>query len=157
MNGDGYVNDLLYVPNGFGDVLFSGGATMEQAFFDWLSENPDLKRYAGGPAERNGSRNGWVNTFDLRISQELPGFFDGHKSEIWLDVMNVGNLLNKDWGRIEEQSPFSDLRAVNFVGIDQASGKYIYDFNRSRVWSPALYDNKGQSRWALQLGFRYKF
>ncbi len=157
MNGDGYVNDLLYVPNGFGDVLFSGGATMEQAFFDWLSENPDLKRYAGGPAERNGSRNGWVNTFDLRISQELPGFFDGHKSEIWLDVMNVGNLLNKDWGRIEEQSPFSDLRAVNFVGIDQASGKYIYDFNRSRVWSPALYDDKGQSRWALQLGFRYKF
>ncbi|WP_407354404.1 carboxypeptidase regulatory-like domain-containing protein [Luteimonas sp. R10] len=157
MNGDGYTNDLLYVPNGPGDVLFSGGAAMEQAFFEWLSENPELQSHAGGPAARNGSRNDWVNTFDLRISQELPGFFDGHKSEIWLDVMNVGNLLNKDWGQIYDQSPYSDLRAVNFVGIDEATGKYVYNFDRDRVWEPGLYDDTGQSRWALQLGFRYKF
>ncbi|WP_024889780.1 TonB-dependent receptor [Luteimonas huabeiensis] len=154
-NGDGYTNDLLYIPTGPGDVIFTGGAAMEQAFFDWLSGQPDLQRYAGGAAERNGSRSGWINTFDLRISQELPGFFDGHKSEIWLDVMNVGNLLNKDWGQIVDQSPYSDLRAVTFAGVQD--GKYVYNFDPNRVWSPALYDDKGQSRWALQLGFRYKF
>jgi len=164
MNGDGYVNDLLYVPSGPGDVLFGRrnddgvfvqDAAMEQAFFDFLAAHPDLQRYAGGVAERNASRNGWINTFDIRISQELPGFFSGHKSEIWLDVMNVGNLINKDWGRIVEQSPFSDLRTVNFVGLDEETGKYMYNFNGA--WEPALYDNEGQSRWALQLGFRYKF
>lgn len=166
MNGDGYVNDLLYVPSGPGDVLFGtrdsdgvfvANPAMEQAFFSWLSGHPDLQRYAGGPAGRNGSRNGWLNTFDIKISQELPGFFSGHKSEIWLDIMNVGNLINKDWGRIMEQTPFSDLRAVQFVGIDEASGRYIYNFNENQVWSPLLYDNQGQSRWALQVGFRYKF
>ncbi|MCD9030694.1 carboxypeptidase regulatory-like domain-containing protein [Luteimonas sp. Y-2-2-4F] len=154
-NGDGYTNDLLYIPTGPGDVVFTGGAAMEQAFFEWLSGHPDLQRYAGGAAERNASRSGWINTFDLRISQELPGFFDGHKSEIWLDVMNVGNLLNKDWGQIVDQSPYSDLRAVTFAGVQD--GKYVYNFDPNRVWSPVLYDDRGQSRWALQVGFRYKF
>ncbi|MFC4727892.1 TonB-dependent receptor [Coralloluteibacterium thermophilus] len=157
MNGDGYVNDLLYVPAGRGDVLFTGGAEMENAFFEWLNQHPDLARYAGGPAERNGSRNSWVNTFDIRVSQEFPGFFAGHKSELVLDIMNVGNLINKDWGRVEEQSPFSDLRAVNFRGVDEATGKYIYDFNESQVWTPRLYDDNGLSRWSAQLTFRYRF
>ena len=155
MNGDGYTNDLLYVPNGPGDVLFSGGAAMEQNFFDWLSRNPDLFRYRGQVAEKNGSRNPFVNSFDIRISQELPGFFNGHKSEIWLDVMNVGNLINKDWGHIEYQSPYSDMRAVRFVGIDQATGKYVYNFDESAVYKRFLTDV--ESRWSLQLGFRYKF
>ncbi len=155
MNGDGYVNDLLYVPSGPGDVMFTGGAEMEQAFFNWLSRNPDLQRYAGGVAERNGSRNPWVNTFDIRISQELPGFFKGHKSELWLDIMNVGNLIDKSWGVIQYQSPFTDMRAVNFQGVDQESGRYIYNFVESQVFTPSITDL--QSRWSLQLGFRYKF
>jgi hypothetical protein len=155
MNGDGYTNDLLYVPNGPGDVLFSGGATMETAFFDWLERNPDLARYRGQVAERNGSRNPWVNNIDIRISQELPGFFKGHKSEIWLDIMNVGNLINKDWGHIEYQSPYSDMRAVRFIGLDQATGKYVYNFDESAVYKRFLTDV--ESRWSLQLGYRYKF
>ena len=155
MNGDGYSNDLLYVPSGLGDVLFSGGADMEAKFFDWLDRNPDLARYKGQVAERNGSRNPWVNNFDVRISQELPGFFKGHKSEIWLDIMNVGNLLNKDWGQIAYQSPYSDMRAVEFVGLDQATGKYVYNFDEGRVYTRYLTDP--ESRWSLQLGFRYKF
>lgn len=155
MNGDGYTNDLLYVPSGPGDVLFSGGAAMETAFFDWLERNPDLARYRGQVAERNGSRNPWVNTVDIRISQELPGFFKGHKSEIWLDIMNVGNLINKDWGHIEYQSPYSDMRAVRFVGLDQATGKYVYNFDENAVYKRFLTDL--ESRWSLQLGYRYKF
>lgn len=157
MNGDGYVNDLLYIPSGPGDVLFTGGAEMEAAFYDWLGRTPELMSYAGGATPRNGFRNPWVNTFDIRISQELPGFMEGHKSELWLDIMNVGNLINKDWGQIWDQSPYSDMRAVDFVGIDDATGKYIYNFDERRVFTRNLYDNIGQSRWALQLGFRYKF
>ena len=154
-NGDGYTNDLIYVPSGPGDVKFSGGAAMETAFFQWLGENPELARYAGGVAERNANRNPWVNNFDLRVTQELPGLFEGHKSEVWVDVMNVGNLLNKDWGRITYQSPYSDMRAIRYVGVDQASGKYIYNFAESAVWNPAITDF--ESRWSVQVGFKYRF
>ncbi len=154
MNGDGYTNDLLYIPGGAGEVLFTGGAEMEAAFFEWVNAN-GLAGYKGGVVERNGLRNSWVNQFDLRISQELPAFFKGHKSEIWLDVMNVGNLINKDWGRIQYNSAYGDRVAVDFQGVDQATGKYIYNFDPSRVTKEAWTD--WESRWSLQLGFRYKF
>lgn len=156
-NGDGRVNDLFYVPNGPGDVIFTGGAAMEQAFFDYMARNPDLARYRGGVAKPGGERSSWVNNFDVRISQQLPGFFDGHKSEVWLDVMNVGNLINKDWGRIEEVGfPFGKGIA-SFAGIDPATGKYRYTFNEANIRDEQLRDNRGESRWALQVGFRYRF
>ncbi|MEZ0469629.1 hypothetical protein [Luteimonas salinilitoris] len=41
-------------------------------------------------------------------------------------------------------------------GINE-DGQYIYDFDADGVFEERLYDNTGQSRWALQLGFRYKF
>jgi len=155
MNGDGYVNDLLYVPSGPGDVMFSGGAAMEASFFNWLSANPDLARWRGQVAPRNSSRNPFVNNFDIRISQELPGFFRNHKSEVWLDVMNVGNLINKDWGHILYQSPYTDMRAVRFIGVDQATGKYVYNFDESAVYT--RFWTEPESQWSLQVGFRYKF
>ncbi|KAF1686157.1 Oar protein [Pseudoxanthomonas broegbernensis] len=155
MNGDGYSNDLLYVPGGPGDVIFSGGVAMEQAFFEWLGRHPDLARYRGGVAARNGSRNPWVNSLDIRVSQELPGFFRGHKSEIWLDVLNVGNLIDKNWGRIDYASPYGDRTVVDFVGVDQATGKYVYNFNPDSISAIPVTD--WESRWSVQVGFRYKF
>ncbi|MCG6118616.1 MAG: carboxypeptidase regulatory-like domain-containing protein [Aquimonas sp.] len=156
-NGDGRSNDLFYVPSGRGDVLFTGGAAMEQAFFDYLSRTPELARFAGSTVSPGSDRSPWVNTFDLRFSQELPGFFDGHKSEIWLDIQNVGNLINNDWGRIEEIGfPFAQGIA-NFRGIDQATGRYIYEFNEANIRDLTLRDNRGESRWSAQIGFRYRF
>lgn len=156
-NGDGRVNDLLYVPSAPGDVIFTGGAAMQAAFFDYLARNPELAAYKGRVAEANGNRSSFVNNFDVRVSQEFPGFLSGHKSEIWLDVLNVGNLLNKDWGRIEEVGfPFGQ-GIVSYAGIDQATGKYRYTFNEANIRDEVLRDNRGESRWALQVGFRYKF
>ena len=156
-NGDMETNDLFYVPAGPGDVLFTGGAAMEAAFFDWLAQHPELAGYAGKVAPRNMSRSSWVNQFDVRISQELPGFFEGHKSMIWLDIMNIGNLINKDWGQINEIGfPFG-RRVAEMAGIDPATGKYIYDFDPSGVFTERLYDGAGQSRWAVQVGFKYEF
>lgn len=171
MNGDGRTyNDLFYVPKGRGDVLFTGGAAMEEAFFNWLSNNSQLERYAGGVTPQNAGRAGWVNTFDVRITQQLPGFMKGHKSEIWLDIQNVGNLLNKKWGRINDFGFYADQGIANFRGIDPSTGKYIYEFRDQRVGNlnPTVTDpafanadadgfNTGVSQWSLQLGFRYKF
>lgn len=170
MNGDSRsFNDLVYVPSGPGDVQFgalsSSGAftanpAMEQAFFEWL-EGQDLARYKGSVAPANSGRAGWVNTFDVRISQELPGFFKGHKSQIWLDIQNVGNLINKDWGHIYDYGFFADQAVVNYQGINPATGKYVYNFTgaQSPIVANADADgfNVGVSQWSLQLGFRYQF
>jgi outer membrane receptor protein involved in Fe transport len=156
-NGDGRTNDLLYVPSGPGDVIFTGGAAMEAAFFDYLSRNPELARFAGSTVSPGSDRSPWVNTFDIRFSQELPGFFKGHKSEVFLDIQNVGNLIDKDWGRTEEVGfPFGQ-GIVAFAGIDQATGRYRYTFNESNIRDLTLRDNRGESRWSAQIGFRYRF
>lgn len=168
-NGDGRsANDLFYVPAGPGDVLFgslsSGGVftpnpTAEKAFFDWLAQNPQLARYAGTYAPQNAGRASWVNTFDLRFTQQLPGFFKGHKSEIWVDIQNFGNLLNKDWGHIYDYGFFANQRVASAVGI--YDGKYVYDYRFADEPSVANGDsdgfNTGVSQWAVQVGFRYRF
>jgi len=168
-NGDGRTaNDLFYVPAGPGDVLFGnltrgGGftadAAMEKNFFDWLAANPDLAKYAGGVAPANKFRSGWINTFDIRITQQLPGFMKGHKSEIWLDIQNVGNMLNKDWGNIYDYGFYANARVATLQGI--YDGKYVYNFRNADSPAVANQDadgfDAGVSQWSLQLGFRYQF
>lgn len=169
VNGDNRsANDLFYVPSGPGDVLFgslsSTGAftanpAMEQAFFDYLRSNPDLARWAGGSVPQNAGRAQFVNTFDVRLSQELPGFWKGHKSQIWLDIQNVGNLINDDWGHIYDYGFFANNRIASAVGT--YDGKYVYQFNRADLPTAANGDadgfNTGVSQWSLQMGFRYQF
>ncbi|WMJ68601.1 carboxypeptidase regulatory-like domain-containing protein [Stenotrophomonas sp. 24(2023)] len=161
-SGAGFFNDLFYVPNGPGDVKFTGGAAMEKAFFDWLAKNPQLAKYQGQIAPANAFRTKWINSFDVRISQELPGLFEGHKTELALDIMNVGNLLNKKWGRIEDYGFNSTARVASYAGIDPATGKYIYNFTGSTD-TPTVQENNndkgntGVSRWSMQLTLKYKF
>ncbi|MFL9582445.1 TonB-dependent receptor [Stenotrophomonas sp. AB1(2024)] len=167
-NGDSRsANDLFYVPTGPGDVLFGNlvgstftpDAAMEKSFYEWLANNPQLAKYAGSHAPANQFRTGWINTFDLRISQELPGFMKGHKSEIWLDVQNIGNMINKDWGNIYDYGFFADARVATLQGIKD--GKYVYNFRGAD--EPAVANNDadgfdvGVSQWSVQLGFRYQF
>ncbi|MCD9029777.1 carboxypeptidase regulatory-like domain-containing protein [Luteimonas sp. BDR2-5] len=153
-NGDGRLNDLLYIPSGPGDVLF-GSPAEEAAFWAYVDGNEYLRSHKGQVAGRNADRNKWVNQFDIRISQEFPGFFNGNKAEVWLDILNVGNLIDKKWGRVEEIGFPSMKGIVEYGGIDSATGKYVYRFNTPD--EATIYDDKGISRWALQVGFRYKF
>ncbi len=163
VNGDSAgTNDLFYVPSGYGDVLWTGGAAMEKSFFDWLDKTPDLAGYKGQVVPANSHRAKWVNSFDMRISQELPGLFKGHKTELALDIMNVGNLLNKKWGLIDDYGFFSTRRIANYAGIDPATGKYVYNFSGSTD-NPAIQENNndkgntGVSRWSMMLSLKYKF
>jgi len=169
-NGDGAAtNDLFYVPTGPGDVLFGsvvGGrfvqdAAMEKQFFDWLAQNPELDAFRGGVVPANQHRSKWTNSFDVRISQEFPGFMKEHKGEIALDIMNVSNLLNKKWGLIDDYGFYATRRVANYAGIDPATGKYVYSFTGAD--SSAIQENnndKGNtavSRWSMQLTLKYKF
>lgn len=161
LNGDGLGgNDLMYIPSGpgSGEVVFAGGQAEEAKFWEIVNAHPELAGAKGRVVARNGSYSPWVNNFDLRISQEVPGFLPKHKGVISFDILNVGNLLNKRWGRIDEiafQSNGGQARSfVNYKGLD-ANGKYIYslgsleDFTRRQT--------KGESQWALQVTARYEF
>lgn len=175
-NGDGRTfNDLFYVPAGPGDVQFgtlsatgvyTANPAAEAAFFTWLETQEGLSKYKGTYAPENAFRAGWVNTFDIRVTQEFPGFMDGHKSKLWVDIQNVGNLLNKDWGHIEDYGFNANVAAAQLVGINRATGKYVYNYRAGTEFGQATAkgiptnadsQTNGISQWSLQVGFKYEF
>ncbi|MES2018248.1 MAG: carboxypeptidase-like regulatory domain-containing protein [Pseudomonadota bacterium] len=164
LNGDGLTNDLMYIPKAFGsgDVTFYGDSvgntTNERKFWDIVDANDALKSAAGGVVKRNSDFAKWTNSFDMRISQEIPGIWSNNKATFTLDFMNVGNMLNKKWGRINEiifQPQGGNARSfVNYAGLD-ANGKYIYVV--TPLEAPELRQTKGESQWAIQATVKYEF
>ena len=75
-------NDLMYIPSGPGSARWcsAGGATDEARFWDIVYRSPELTRSMGKVTKRNGSASPWVNNFDLRLSQEVPGLRTGHRA-----------------------------------------------------------------------------
>ncbi len=163
LNGDGVTgNDLMYIPSapGSGEVEFRGRnanetpAQAEAAFWEVVNGNPELSAARGGVVGRNTSFAPWVNSFDMRFSQELPGFMSKHTATFTLDILNFGNLLNKKWGHIDEIDFPSRRRFVNYAGVN-AQGKYIYSMGS--VDPLITQQGERQSQWAIQATLRYSF
>lgn len=166
MNGDNVSgNDLMYIPKGpqSGEVVFAGDTAAnhpnEDRFWAIVAANKELSDAKGTVVSRNGSYAPVVHNFDMRISQETPGFSPKHKGVFSLDILNVGNLINKEWGRINEMgfsaSGGSRRTFVNYGGID-AQGRYVYAV-KSADDDLTLRQAKGESQWALQVTARYEF
>jgi hypothetical protein len=165
MNGDGVAgNDLMYIPSGpgSGQVVFLGDTatsrTNEDRFWSIVDSFDGLRDARGGVVKRNSEFAPWTNSIDARLSQEFPGFMKGNKATVSLDILNVGNLLNKKWGRINEigfTSAGGFTRTfVNYAGIDSA-GRYIYSLANLKDFTTR--QERGESQWALQMTLRYEF
>jgi hypothetical protein len=164
-NGDGLAgNDLMYIPSapGSGEVVFAQGtfaspAAAEASFWNTVYTYPELTRSRGGNTKRNGSFSPFANSFDLRISQEVPGIMAGHKGMIIFDMLNVGNMIDRRYGRIDEvafQSNGGAARSfVRYAGMQD--GKYVY--NVIPVEDLTTRQARGESQWAVQVTLKYEF
>lgn len=165
-NGDGINgNDLFTVPT-LGNIAYSTNSTAADraAFERFLAEVPGLADNQGRVAERNSENSPNVNQFDLRITQDLPGFFGDNRAQLFLDIQNIGNLINKDWGQIDEVGFPYNLNVARFAGVN-AAGQVVYDVanyvneatGAETFPRPGRRDAVGESRWTIQVGFRYEF
>ena len=157
MNGDSvFGNDLMYIPSapGSGEVEFKGGAAEEAKFWDIVNANSALAAAKGGVVGRNNQFAPWVNNVDLRVTQELPAWSAKHKASISFDILNLGNLLNKKWGRIDEIGFPSNRSFVNYAGMN-AAGKYVYSLGSTEDY--VTRQAAGESQWAIQVTLKYEF
>jgi hypothetical protein len=162
MNGDGQAgNDLMYIPTrqGSGEVKFAGGAAEEQRFWDVVNQYAELRNSAGKVVSRNSGTAPWVSNFDVRLTQEIPGFASTHKAKIKFDIFNFGNLINRKWGRIDEvafQSAGGAARSfVNYKGTEAGTGRYVYSLGSTEDYTTR--QAKGESQWAAQISLSYEF
>lgn len=173
VNGDNISNsgaggDPAYIPLLSDPRVSYGSATQEQidAFQSFINNDPYLSSHRGRIAGRNGVRQPWVNQLDVGLQQELPGFGEGHKSIIRLDIFNFLNALNKNWGVTNRVSSgfFENRRLVGVSGV--SNGQYVYNLGApgTTPWENyAVYDASGTSpsrvvsRWSVLLTLRYSF
>ncbi len=163
VNNDGFdANDLFYIPNDNSEILLgkiqSGNyVAAPQSTYDefnsFIDNNEYLKDNRGSISERNGARNPWRNTLDLKISQEIPDFVGVGRFQLSLDILNVLNLLNSEWGY--DEGVFSTYQIAGFQGR-LADGRPVYSFSKPANNTPFAADDSN-SRWAMQLGIRYTF
>lgn len=110
---------LLYLPTDANDPNVIFAPTFNTAaFFDTVTAL-GLDKYRGSVIPRNEFQSDWYSQWDVRFEQEIPGVLKGHKAKAFVVIDNVGNLLNSDWGVIN-QAGFPG--SVQLVNINEAAG-----------------------------------
>ena len=164
------LKDLIYVPRNQSEMTFvdikSGStvtftAAQEAAAWDaYIIQDPYLSHRRGQYAERGGAFLPMVSQADLSITQTVfTDFLEKRQNfEIRLDILNIGNLINNDWGQAQHFVSLSPLivasPAVNAAGQPQYT---------MRVVNGALMGHTYEKNTALtdvyrfQLGLKYYF
>ncbi len=156
VNNDGTIgNDLIFVPASVSDVVVRGGTPEQLEAF--IAGDPGLAAHRGEIVPRNASRSPWTNRMDARLAFEVPFNEGRRKVELTVDVLNVLNLLNSDWGRFQFTSN-QNISPIRYGGIDAATGKPIYDIATlaSPTYTKFITDDL-RSRWQAQFGARIRF
>ncbi|WP_343328869.1 TonB-dependent receptor [Polaribacter staleyi] len=130
-----------YIKDSYNEVL--NDPETSESFKEYLKES------FGGFAERNGGKNPFSATVDLRLQKKFNLSNDKHSLELSADVFNFMNLLNKEWGRSHN---FGNRDFMNINGFDQATSSYQYNVQTGAGIEPI-----NGTPWRLQLGVRYSF
>jgi hypothetical protein len=151
VNGDGRdQNDRPFISR---NLQFDADSS-RTIFNELLEEHDCLADQLDRIASRNSCRNPWWHSFDLRLSRSFTTI-RGQRAEILLDMFNVLNVLNEDWGRFMAVFGSANLSPLTAQRFDAATGNVVYSANRS-------FGGTGPSgfepfQFQAQLGVRYRF
>ncbi|GLP95167.1 TonB-dependent receptor [Paraferrimonas sedimenticola] len=147
---------LPYIPTGPNDPNVRFKSEADYNHFMKTVNELGLGKYAGGFVPKGALNQPWVNTLDFRVTQEIPGFTKEHKGLLYVDVRNVLNLLNKDWGHVKYQN-FGN-KSIGRFDVDESTGQLVYSsdprFVNSQNWN--MFDVH-RSAWQVKVGVRYLF
>jgi len=152
---------LIYVPIDQNDISLVDGdltASEQWALLDnFINEDDYLSTRRGMYAETNGSRTPFTHQFDLRIAQNLGVNLGGvgNRLQLTLDIFNVGNLINKNWG-VLYGNPFA-YRLIDIEGIEADGTTPTFSFSEELTGKERFGINDNLSRWRGRIGLRYTF
>jgi len=160
---------LVYVPNDINDINLVSYTVGDQTItpeMQWANLNeviendPGLSSRRGQYAEKNGSRAPWTNFLDFAIRQDLGASLGGntHRLQLSLDIFNVANLINKNWGvRYNIPGDFNNYFLYDLEGYaaDGTTPEFTY---RDEDQGVERFDISNlSSRWSMRVGARYIF
>ncbi len=166
VNGDGMGgNDLIYIPRNQSEIIFDPytvGATTVTAAEQWaafdkfIAQDAYLSANRGKIAERFGAINPWFSNIDLKILQDIKLDLGSrpHTFQVSLDILNVGNMLNSNWG-VRQVASSAATSPLQLTTID-VNGAPHFTF-KGNVTKTYVDDPGLNSRWQAQIGVRYIF
>lgn len=170
MNGDGVVNDLLYIPANANELKFVdltvGGNVISadkqrQMFEQFINQDKYLSSHRGEYAGANEALLPWVNRFDLHIAQNFEigkciGRGGKESAQLSLDIMNAGNLLCSKWGVVKTNLSSNGGMPLKYAGTtDRDEPQYQIETVGGRPVSNSFEPLNSQSNcWYIQLGIR---
>lgn len=154
--GNNSSRNLAYIPTGINDPVIApnSNAVAVQNLVNYINSNSDLSAMRGTIADRNSQTDPWRSRFDIRLAQEFPGLRADDRTEAFVVIRNVGNLLNDDWGVLKEHGFPGNAQLYGISGIDAQGRLVITSF------SPTV-DNaspiNSASLWQVRVGVKYTF
>jgi hypothetical protein len=141
VNGDFVdTNDLAYIFPSLTQTLIDN-PEVGDALKNYITD------YNNQIAERNGGKNGFFGVWDFRIAKKIK-FEKIGGFELSVDIFNVANMLNKEWG---VNKSYGNTALYRITGFDPITKQFKYNLNTSGL--EPLSGNPYQ----IQLGAKYTF
>ncbi len=160
--GDGAGVRLMYVPNDMGDaqlIPFGDRSVEEQweLLESYISQSSYLSSIRGEVSERNGALLPWLHRFDVRLTQDVR-LMNNHRLQFTFDVLNLGNLINSEWG--VSKTPIQ-RNLLQYRGMD-GDGNAQFSVNNAPGSTTIASDSYRDvvsvaNTWSAQVGVRYLF
>ena len=157
VNGDSARgNSTLYIPTREELALMDFENEEQRAALDaYIEGNSYLRSHRGAYSPRNAMQAPFEHHLDLHFAQD---FYFGRNSErkvqLTLDVMNLGNLLCRDWGAYYFLDDWKLSPVEVYALTDDGAGNKT---PRYRWLGAELSKNDLFSRWRMQVGVRVIF
>lgn len=166
VNADSRTPELVFIPKSNADL--PGMPAADYAALDaFISQDKYLNDHRGEYADRYQHRTPWENIFDLKFMQDFYiSTGDGKRNsfQVSVDILNIGNLLNKAWGKQYSRGDSRfDYALYRFEGFNDVANPERPEYSFTAFEEDKPYynnlDDSGlrSSRWQMQVGLRYIF
>jgi hypothetical protein len=138
----------------YGNVIFADAATL--AAVQNLIGAANIGKYQGQIIPKNTQTGPGYSKVDFHFAQQVPFFHNSHFTAL-LDIENVLNMLNSNWGTFKSFGDQSVVRVTcqtPAAGATQACPNYVYSVANVNSKSTAL---AKFSLYAIRFGVRFDF
>ena len=152
-------NDLMFIPTDeqIDKMQFKANKNytadeQKENFREWIANDGYMSKHRGEYFKRYADNLPFESHFDFHLAQTYK-FKVGaqvHAVELSFDVLNVGNMFNKKWGRYTSTGTAKYYSPVTYSGNGQ------FQFLHPGNYEMRSYDDY-YSRWRGQLGLKYTF
>jgi hypothetical protein len=174
--GDGTNKSLIYIPSNPSEIKFEplsmvinnqtvsySPEQQSSAFFNYIAQDRYLSQRKGKYAERNAALLPWRNQVDLRFSNDfvLNTKQKQHTLQLSIDILNIGNMINHQWGLRKIVNTTAILSPVNLEQV-RPNGTVSPAFQLATIGGKLITntfrtDYSTNSTYLMQFGIRYLF